>query len=179
MCRALRWPRYGKGSAVATDREVTEKKTFRAVINSDQALYEAISAISRRYHESKYLVLSGRVGKDRSVEQNRLWHAMYKRVSMSTGQGTPEDVWAYCKLMIGVPILRRDDERFANGFDRYFGGRSFEEQLFLMGKNNLFGPNGFPVTSLFGTSQGSEYTNAIADHYAEQGVDFSDILEEA
>lgn len=162
-----------------TDRKTTSKAAFKLVINSSQSLGEAITQISRAFHDHKYVAISARPGRDRSVEQNRLWRAMYKRIAETTGQGTEGEVWAYCKLMVGVPILRRDDERFAAGFDRYFGCKSYEEQLFLMGPNPLFGSDGFPVTRLFGTKQGSEYTEAIADHYAPQSVFFGDILEAA
>ena len=162
-----------------SERKTTSKAAFKLVINSSESLTNAISQLSREYHESKYLALSVRSGRDRSAEQNRLWRSMYKRIAEVTGQGTDDDVWAYCKLMLGVPILRRDDERFAAGFDRYFGDKTFEEQLFLMGANPLFGPDGFPVTRLFGTKQGCEYTEAIANHYAQQSVFFDDILEAA
>ena len=157
-------------------RETTAKDTFREVINCASALAAALMRITNAFKDHKYLVISVRPGRDRSAEQNRLWREMYKRVSQTMGQGTDDDVWAYCKLMLGVPILRRDDERFAAGWERYFADRSYSEQLFLMGANPLFGPDGFPVTRLFGTKQGREYTDAIADHYAAQGVFFGDLL---
>ncbi len=139
---------------------------------------EACTRITAAFKEHKYLVVSVRPGRDRSVEQNRLWQGMYKRISETLEQGGPREVWAYCKLMLGVPILRRDDERFAAGWDRYFADKSFSEQLFLMGGNPLFGPDGFPVTSLFSTKQGAEYTDAIADYYTPKGVFFGDLLKE-
>ena len=157
-------------------RTTTSKESIKLVANGSAQLASALTKITSMFREHKYLAISIRPGRDRSTEQNRLWQAMYKRISEMTGQGSPKEVWAYCKLMIGVPILRRDDERFAAGYDRYFSHLSFEEQLFLMGANPLFGPDGFPVTRLFGTRQGSEYTDAIADYYAPKGVYFDDLL---
>jgi len=159
------------------ERETTDKDTFRVVIDCLSALTDAVSRITAAFKAHKFVVVSVRPGRDRSAEQNKLWQGMYKRVSQTLEQGTPKEVWAYCKLMIGVPILCRDDERFAAGWARYFADKSYSEQLFLMGANPLFGPDGFPVTRLFGTKQGCEYTDAIADHYAEKGVFFGDLLD--
>lgn len=157
-------------------RKTTDKTTEKMVINSALAMSEALAAVQQKYRDHRYLVLSIRPGKDRSAEQNRLWRRMYNRIANVTGQGTDEDAKAYCKLMAGVQIMCRDDEQFLKGWNRYFGMRSFEEQLFLMGSNDLFGPDGFPVTRLFGTAQGTEYTQRICDLYAPHGVFFDDIL---
>lgn len=158
-------------------RNTTDKSIEKVVINSVQALQEAAGKLQGMFRDHKYLVVSIRPGRDRSLDQNKLWRAMYKRISEATGN-TIEQANAECKLMIGVPILRRDDERFARGWERYFANENYETQLFLMGANPLFGPDGFPVTRLFGTKQGCEYTDAIADIYSQQGVFFDDLLSE-
>ena len=160
-----------------TLRKTTDKAAEKLVINSSMALSEALSAIQQKYRDHRYLVVSIRPGKDRSADQNRLWRRMYNRIAAVTGQGDDDDAWADCKLYCGVPILRRDDEQFEKGWTRYFAMRSVEEQLFLMGSNPLFGPDGFPVTRLFGTAQGTEYTQRICDYYAPHNVLFDDILE--
>lgn len=165
-------------NAIAQPRKVTDKASQRLVVNSAPALSEAVGTLQAQFRDHRYLVLNIRPGRDRSLEQNRLWRRMYDRIALVTGQGTADDAWAYCKLMLGTSILRRDDDQFEKGWQRYFAMRSFEEQLFLMGSNPLFGPDGFPVTRLFSTKQGAEYTNAIADHYAPQGVFFDDLLED-
>lgn len=158
------------------ERKTTAKDTFRLTVNGAASLTTALTKLTAAFREHKFLVISVRPGRDRSAEQNRLWQGMYKRISETLGQGDPKEVWAYCKLMLGVPILRRDDERFGKGWDRYFSDKSFEEQLFLMGANPLFGPDGFPVTRLFGTKQGAEYTDAILAYYMPKGVFFDDLL---
>jgi len=157
-------------------RSTLDKSTQKLTVNSDNTMADAIKKVASMYGDHRYLVISIRPGKDRSLEQQGLWWKMYKRIEESTFQGTDKEVWAFCKLMIGVPIMRRDDVGFEKGWCRYFADKSFEEQLYLMGPNPLFGPDGFPVTSLFSTAQGSEYTNGIADYYAPQRVDFSDLL---
>jgi len=47
-----------------------------------------------------------------------------------------------------------------------------------MGDHKLFGPDGFPVTSLFNRAQGIAYTDRIATYFTRQGVVFSDLLGE-
>jgi hypothetical protein len=160
------------------DRKTLSKDTFKVSINSAARLMEACTKLTEAFRQHKYLVISVRPGKDRSLDQNQLWFGMYKRVAQTLEQGDQEEIRAYCKLMFGVPIMRRDDERFAAGWARYFQDKPFAEQLFLMGANPLFGPDGFPVTRLFGTKQGCEYTDAIADYYVPKGVFFGDMLED-
>lgn len=160
-------------------RATTDKAAQRLVVNSMPALREASGRLLSLWHEHKYLVLSIRPGRDRSLEQNRLWRSMYIRIAQVTQQGTDDEVWAYNKLVCGVPILRRDDEGFEAGWQQFFASLNFEQQLYYMGANPLFGPDGFPVTRLFGTKQGSEYTQRIADHYAPQGVFFDDLLRDS
>jgi len=161
------------------DRTALSKESFKVCVNSGARLMELCTRLTEAFRQHKYLVVSVRPGKDRSLDQNQLWFGMYKRVALTLEQGNQEEIRAYCKLMFGVPIMRRDDGRFAAGWDRYFADKSFSEQLFLMGPNPLFGPDGFPVTRLFGTKQGCEYTDTIADYYVPKGVFFGDLLGEA
>lgn len=140
-----------------------------------------VTELRKQWNEKKYLRVTSTTNKERSVDQNALWATMYERISGTYGDGSARDiadVKSYCKLMIGVPILRRDDEQFEKGWRRYFASKSYEEQLYLMGSNALFGVDGFPVTRLFDTKQGAEYTDAITRHYTDRGmyVYFEDLL---
>lgn len=116
--------------------------------------------------------------KKRSVDQNRLWAAIYKRISEQLGAGTAEDIkdWrAECKLNHGVPIMRRDSDKFEEDWRKYLSGKNYEQQLDFM--KRFFGdPDGFPVTRQFNTKQGKEYTDALADTYVPQGVYLDDLL---
>lgn len=155
---------------------------MKLVANSKSSFADAVIELQKLWNQKKYLRITATTNKDRSLDQNALWAAMYERISVTQGDGTADDiaqVKSYCKLMIGVPILRRDDEQFEKGWRRYFANRSFEEQLYLMGGNALFGPDGFPVTRLFDTKQGAEYTDAIPRHYSSNGVYifFNDLLD--
>jgi len=60
------------------------------------------------------------------VEQNRLQRAIMNEVAPQTGQ-TAEEVRAYCKLTIGVPILRAENELFAQRYDAIVRRERFEK----------------------------------------------------
>jgi hypothetical protein len=150
------------------------------IANSERTFSEASEMLLNLYAEFKYLRITVTTKRERTLDQNALWASLYIRISETLGDGSAMDIQsqkAYCKLMIGVPILRRDDEQFEKGWNRYFASRSYEEQLFLMGANPLFGVDGFPVTRLLDTKQGAEYTDSIDRHFAHQGVFFADLLD--
>ncbi len=50
-------------------------------INSAAKLSEAITQLTAMYRESKYVVVSMRPGKDRTLDQNALWWALYQRIA--------------------------------------------------------------------------------------------------
>lgn len=153
---------------------------MRLVINSDRSFSDGIKELHEAYKKNRYLRVTATTCKDRTIDQNSLWAALYQRVSEMLGDGSAQDiaeVKKYCKLMLGVPIMRRDDERFNKGWNRYFADKGYEEQIFLMGDNPLFGVDGFPVTRLLDTKQGAEYTEAVVRHYSPLGVYFEDLLD--
>lgn len=152
----------------------------KGIANSKSSLAETFGELQRDFEEHKYLRVTWTTKRNRTIDQNALWASLYRRISETLGTGTAADIAeikSYCKLMIGVPILRRDCEQFEKGWRRYFAMRSYEEQLFLMGGNPLFGVDGFPVTRLLDTKQGAEYTDAVVNHYAPLGVYFEDLLD--
>lgn len=148
----------------------------RIAVNSSARLTEAISRLSAMFREKKYVVVSLRPGKDRTLDQNALWFAMYKRIAEMTDMGDAEDARRYCKLHFGVPIMRSADADFRDGWNRMFLHLSYEVKLSLMGPCPMFGPDGFPVTRLFERAQGVAYTDAIVAEFAEKGVVFDDLL---
>jgi len=157
-------------------RSTLSKETIKLIVNSAPSLTECITKISAMFSSHKHLTITIRPGKDRSTEQNSLAFAIYKRVASVLDSESVEGVRAYCKLMIGVPILERDVEGYAGEFRKLFGKIAYEGQIYLMGPNKVFGKYGYPVTSLMGTKQFTEYIEKIADHYAQQHVYFDDIL---
>lgn len=152
--------------------------TDRIAVNSAARLSEAITRLTAMYREKKYVVVSLRAGKDRTLDQNALWFAMYQRIAQMTEIGGVEDARSHCKLHFGVRILLRDSGDFRDAWSRLFLHWSYEDKLDLMGAHPVVGPEGLPVTRLFNRQQGIEYTNRIVDHFTAKGVVFSDLLSE-
>nr|WP_286948285.1 hypothetical protein [Pseudomonas sp. UBA6718] len=147
-------------------------------INSAARLSEAVHKLTAMFREHKYLVVSLRPGKDRTLDQNALWFALYQRIAQMTEIGDVEDARSHCKLHFGVRILLRDSGDFRDAWNRLFLHWSYEDKLALMGAHPVAGPEGLPVTRLFNRQQGIEYTNRIVDHFTAKGVVFSDLLSE-
>lgn len=148
----------------------------RIAVNSAARLSEAITRLTAMYRERKYVVVSLRPGKDRTLDQNALWFAMYQRIAQMTQIGDVEDARRYCKLHLGVPIMRRASEDFRHAWNVSFLLLTYETKLELMGPCALFGPDGFPVTRLFDRAQGIAYTEKIAEEFTARGVVFDDLL---
>lgn len=105
------------------------------------------------------------LGRQRTLEQNRLQMKWHKEASEQLGSGTPKDMRAFAKLHIGIPLLCSEDAEFKAEYDRVIGPLPYETQLALMVE-----PFDFPVTRLMKKRQKSDYLTALKDHYESQGV---------
>ena len=150
--------------------------TDKISVNCQSKLSEAITCLTAMYRDKKFVVVSLRPGKDRTLDQNALWFALYQRIAQMTQIGDVDDARRYCKLHFGVQILLNEDEDFRAAWYRAMRHLSYEEKLNLMGGNVLFGPDGFPVTRLFNRAQGVAYTDRIAAEFTAKGVVFTDLL---
>lgn len=104
-------------------------------------------------------------GQNRSIEQNKLQRLWLKEASEQLGDHTPEELRAYCKLHLGVPILRGEDEDFCEAYDRIIRPHSYEDKLTMMAL-----PLDFPVTRLMKTGQKCRYLDDVWDHFTGLGV---------
>jgi len=150
--------------------------TERISVNSASKLSEAIHKLTQMYRDKKFVVVSMREGKDRTLDQNALWFGMYTRIAQMTQIGDQEEARRYCKLHFGVPIMRKADADFRDGWNRLFLHLDYETKLHLMGACAMFGPDGFPVTRLFNRAQGIAYTDQIVAEFSARGVVFTDLL---
>lgn len=108
-------------------------------------------------------------GRRRSVEQNKLQRLWCKEVAEQLGDRTAEEIRAYCKLHLGVPILREESTDFREKYDRIIRRLPYEQKLELMQE-----PFDFPVTRLFTTEQKTRYLDAVHRHFTEQGLKLTD-----
>ena len=108
-------------------------------------------------------------GATRSTEQNRLQRKWLAEISEQLGDRTPEQVRGYCKLTMGVPILRQEHEVFREKYDRIVKPHPYEEKIEMMME-----PLDFPVTRLMTTRQKTRYLDHMFHHFAAQGVRLTD-----
>ncbi len=148
-------------------------------VNSPTKLSEAINRLTAMYREKKFVVVSFRPGKDRTLDQNALWFSLYQRIAQMTEIGDVEDARRYCKLHFGVVIMRNADADFRDAWNRLFLHLPYESKLEMMGPCSIFGPDGFPVTRLFDRAQGIAYTEMVIAEFSARGVVFDDLLGEA
>lgn len=104
-------------------------------------------------------------GKSRTWMQNKLQRKWMTEVAEQLGDRTPEDVRAYCKLTIGVPILRHENDDFCEKYDRIIKPLDYTIKLEMMAE-----PLDFPITRLMTTKQKTEYLGQVFRHFSEQGV---------
>lgn len=102
-------------------------------------------------------------GLDRSKEQNKLAFKWYGEISEQTGEDI-EDVRARCKLEIGVPIMRRDSDKFKSTYDRFIRPLAHDDKLELVRDQEM------PVTSLMKIKQMTEYLDLMFRRHSEFGI---------
>ena len=105
------------------------------------------------------------VTKRRTINQNRLQRLWLNEIADQLGDRTAEEVRGECKLTIGVPILRAQNETFREKYDRIIRPLPYETKLEMMME-----PLDFPVTRLMTTEQNVQYLDEIARKYSAQGV---------
>jgi len=105
----------------------------------------------------------------RTIPQNRLFYLMYDIIGKQLYGGDSEHARNECKLVIGVPILRRDSETFLETYDKMIKPADYETKLQMM--------NFLSVSSIFDKAQASEYVQKIFDSYADKrGVKWSELI---
>lgn len=129
-------------------------------INSDQSLSSAIGELRDQFKSHRFLRVSIKTGKDRSLDQNSISHAWYEQISRELREETPLGIKNFCKLHYGVPILRAENEEFRQQYDTVLKPLSYDKKLLAM--------NFLPVTSLMTKAQLSQYLEAMQLAYADK-----------
>ena len=89
--------------------------TVNRTIETDYDKSQALKLIEGR---PTPFTLSVTDGKHRSTAQNKLQMLWMNEISQQLGDQTPEEVRGYCKLTIGVPILKAENAAFAEQYDK-------------------------------------------------------------
>lgn len=109
--------------------------------------------------------ISIRKGADRTVDQNRLQRLWLNEAAEQLGDQTAEELRAYCKLTIGVPIMRESSEDFREKYDRIIKPHTYEDKLEMMME-----PLDFPVTRLMTTKEKTDYLDQVQSYFTDQGI---------
>jgi hypothetical protein len=112
-------------------------------------------------------------GKHRSVAQNRRQFRLLNEIAEQMDQ-TVEEVRAYCKLTIGIPIMCAASELFRKRYAEIIKPLPYEMKIALMSE-----PFDFEVTRKMNTKQKTQYLDEVCRVYSAQGVVFSEDQERA
>lgn len=107
-------------------------------------------------------------GGARTDKQNRLFHLWIGEIQQQKQDESHEYWRGYCKLTLGVPLLRNVDEAFRVAYDTTIKPLPYETKIRCMME-----PIAFPVTSRMTTKQMTEFLNEVHRHFAEQGIELS------
>jgi hypothetical protein len=141
------------------------------VINSDSALQSFIGDVREMYIKHRYVKISLKTGKARSIDQNSISHAWYEQIARELREDDALGWKCYCKLHHGVPILRAEDEEFREIYDGSIKRLSYEQKLMSM--------RHWPVTSLMTKEQLSKYLESMQEDFKSKNVllEFPDSVE--
>ena len=104
-------------------------------------------------------------GKQRTIHQNKLQRLWMNEISEQLGDQTPEECRGYCKLTIGVPILRAENEIFCHKYDAIVKPLPYEQKIAVMME-----PLDLPITRIMTTDQKSRYLDGIFRHFSQKGL---------
>lgn len=132
------------------------------IANSEPALQTLIGDLREMWRQHKFLRVTAKVGKARSLDQNAISHAWYQQMAREDRQYDELGHKGYCKLHHGIPILRAEDAEFRAFYDGALKGLTYEQKREAM--------KYVPVTSLMTKPQLSKYLEAVQSDYATRGV---------
>lgn len=140
---------------------------LRRFIKTEQDKSALIAFIQHSDNPMTVSIEKGIIGK-RSLEQNKLQRLWINELA-EQGDMTAEEYRAFCKLHFGVPILRHEDERFREAYDKKVKWRPYADKLEFMAE-----PYDFPVTRRMTVKQHRQYLDAIYVHYTGLGFELTD-----
>lgn len=133
-----------------------------AIINSAESLSTVIGELREQWARHKFLRLSIKTGKARSLDQNAVTHCWYEQIARELREDDALGWKCYAKLHHGVPILRAEDAEFRETYDSAIKWLSYEQKLKVMRL--------LPVTSLMTKEQLRKYAEAVQDDFRRRGV---------
>ena len=132
-------------------------------VNSESAQQPFNGDMRDLFKQHKFVKVSAKIGKARSLDQNAISHCWYEQLARELKEDDALGWKSYCKLHHGVPILRAEDEQFREFYDRTL-------RVTLTYDQKLDAMKFLPVTSLMTKPQLSKYLEAVRDDFLKRGV---------
>lgn len=144
-------------------------KKIKRWVKTDQDRQTLIAFIENQPLPFTATIEKGVIEK-RSSDQNRLQRLWINEAAEQDTIGmTAEEYRAYCKLHFGVPMLRNENDTFAELYDSKIRDRvppySYEQKLEFMAI-----PWDMHVTRLMTIKQHDKYLNMMHDHFTSLGM---------
>lgn len=127
---------------------------LRGRINSKESWREWCEKTFDFFWEHKYCQVT--ISDKRSLDQNSATRLCYKQIQEHK-EWTAKETERHCKLIYGVPILRRDDEVQNYVFSQTIDKGNYEQKLKMM--------DAFAVTSIMNTAQLSEMIECMMQDF--------------
>lgn len=129
---------------------------------SEVSLQKMLGDLRELWREKKWLKVTARVGKSRSLPQNALQHVWYTQMAMEDRSDDIRGHTRHCKLTHGVPILCADDPEYRAACRRMLGPLPYEARMEAM--------DWYPVTRFFTKEQESKYLEAVQADYGSRSI---------
>ena len=117
--------------------------------------------------QSLPLTVSAVKGADRTGAQNRTIAMWYQDAAHETGEDF-ERVRAQCKVEVGIPILRRDDDEFRAWYDAALRPFPYDTKIEMFIRLQI------PVTSIMTVKQATEYMDLVQRRFLSAGIPLRD-----
>jgi hypothetical protein len=135
---------------------------MKLLANSPESLASALSTIKKEWHKRKYVRIDLKFGRDRSLDQNAIFHAWIAQLVREGGEFTFDGYRNFCRLHFFIPILIADNEDFREMWFSLFPKEDRERQYDL--KLKLVGTI-TGITSICTTEQFSRGLEDMQRHY--------------
>jgi len=136
---------------------------YTTIINSKTSLSETVGRLREMFEEAKYLKVTVSKSRDRSLDQNSIFFAWVNQIATERCEDTHSGVRNFCKLHFFVPILRAEDDEFAEAYDSAIKPLDYETKVKAISL--------MPVTSRCNVKQMSQGLESMQEHYRGLEVD--------
>jgi len=132
------------------------------IANSEPSLQACIGDLRSDFAQHKYLKVSWKTGKARSLDQNAAIHCWFEQLARELKDDDALGWKCFSKLHCGIPILRAEDLEFKTFYDGAIKGLTYEQKIAAM--------KFMPVSSIMTKSQLTQYAHAMQELFLQYGV---------